>query len=159
MPKYSTFKASKIAIIGAIETHLNHLKHLWCSSVKKFANNLRSDGGQRVWVREWISHPNYHIITFYDNDFAILKLSRWAVIGRYNAELWLDGIMHAELWLVRSHVSFSALVSPACLPSSALNNYDDVQAEVTGWGRLSHGGTSPDKLQKVKKNTYPEEIW
>ena len=50
-----------------------------------------------------------------------------------------------------SHVRFSAYVSPACLPSSALNNYDNVQAEVTGWGKLSYGGTTPSKLQKVKK--------
>ena len=49
-----------------------------------------------------------------------------------------------------SHVRFSAYVSPACLPSSALNNYDDVQAEVTGWGALSYGGATSDKLQKVK---------
>ena len=58
--------------------------------------------------------------------------------------------------MVRSHVSFSASVSPACLPSSALNNYDDVQAEVTGWGKLSDGGATSDKLQKVKNYTYPE---
>ena len=70
------------------------------------------------------------------------------MIGRYND----------ELRLVRSHVSFSAYVSPACLPSSALNNYDDVQAEVTGWGKLSYGGIAPSKLQKVKKDNYPEEI-
>ena len=54
-----------------------------------------------------------------------------------------------------SHVRFSAYVSPACLPSSTLNNYDDVQAEVTGWGLLSNGGSTPD-LQKVKNDTYPE---
>ena len=55
-----------------------------------------------------------------------------------------------------SHVRFSAYVSPVCLPSSALNNYDSVQAEVTGWGALSYGGSTTDKLQKVN-NTYPEE--
>ena len=54
-----------------------------------------------------------------------------------------------------SHVRFSAYVSPACLPSSALNNYDSVQAEVTGWGRLSDGGALASKLQKVKKLYLP----
>ena len=66
MPKYSTFKASKIAIIGAIETHLK----LTC------LQNLRSDEQQRVGVREWISHPNFVDDNAKDNDFAILKLSR-----------------------------------------------------------------------------------
>ena len=52
-------------------------------------------------------------------------------------------------------MSFSASVSPACLPSSALNNYDNVQAEVTGWGKLSDGGALASKLQKVKKLYLP----
>ena len=146
MPKYSTFKASKIAIIGAIETNLKLTWNIFDAAFyRKSLQNLRSDEQQRVGVREWISHPNFVDDNAKDNDFAILKLSRWAMIGRNNA----------ELWLVRSHVSFSALVSPACLPSSALNNYNAVQAEVTGWGLLSNGGSTPD-LQKVKNDTYPE---
>ena len=52
--------------------------------------------------------------------------------------------------MVRSPVTFSASVSPACLPASASTNYDSVQAEVTGWGTLSSGGSQPSVLQKVR---------
>ena len=82
------------------------------------------DGEQRVRVSQWISHPDYRDNgkTRY-NDFAILKLS--------------------------TPVVFSASVSPACLPASALNTYDSVQAEVTGWGTLSSSGSMSRVLQKV----------
>ena len=82
------------------------------------------DGEQRVRVSQWISHPDYRDNgkTRY-NDFAILKLS--------------------------TSVVFSASVSPACLPASALNTYDSVQAEVTGWGSLSSSGSMSRVLQKV----------
>ena len=41
--------------------------------ILKHFPTIRSDGEQRVGVREWINHPNYH---YPDNDFAILKLRR-----------------------------------------------------------------------------------
>ena len=41
--------------------------------ILKHFPTIRSDGEQRVGVKEWISHPNYR---GNDNDFAILKLSR-----------------------------------------------------------------------------------
>ena len=82
------------------------------------------DGEQRVRVSQWISHPDYRDNgKTQDNDFAILKLS--------------------------TSVIFSASVSPACLPASALNTYDSVQAEVTGWGTLSSSGSMSRVLQKV----------
>ena len=82
------------------------------------------DGEQRMRVSQWISHPDYRDNgkTRY-NDFAILKLS--------------------------TSVVFSASVSPACLPASALHTYDSVQAEVTGWGTLSSSGSMSRVLQKV----------
>ena len=83
------------------------------------------DGEQRMNVRQWISHPDYRDNgKKRDNDFAILKLS--------------------------TPVVFSASVSPACLPASTLYSYDNVQAEVTGWGTVSSGGKRVSRvLQKV----------
>ena len=73
---------------------------------------------------QWISHPSYSSSN-YDNDFAIIKLSRF--------------------------VTFNDKVLPVCLPSAS-TNYDSVVATVTGWGTLWSGGR-PSVLQKVIDNT------
>ena len=73
---------------------------------------------------KWIDHPNYKI-TNYDNDFAIIKLSE-------NVEMR------------------AGKIGPACLPDPA-TSYDDVDATVTGWGRLRDGGKQSNVLQKVSK--------
>ena len=58
-----------------------------------------------------------------DNDFAIIKLA--------------------------SPVTSSDYVVPACLPSAS-SNYDDVAAQVSGWGRINNNNNDqPDVLQKV----------
>ena len=74
---------------------------------------------------KWINHPDYTPGN-YDNDFAIIKL--------------------------RENVEFVAgKVGPACLPDPA-TSYDDVDATVTGWGRLrSNSDYQPNILQKVSK--------
>merc|ERR1711915_245941 len=43
-------------------------------------------------------------------------------------------------------VSFTQMLSPACLPSSSSNNYDSVTATVSGWGTLTQGGSQPSVL-------------
>ena len=73
---------------------------------------------------KWINHPDYTPGNM-DNDFAIIKL--------------------------RENVEFVAgKVGPACLPDPA-TSYDDVDATVTGWGRLRDGGKQSNVLQKVSK--------
>ena len=89
------------------------------------------DGEQRISPNKWINHPNYRPLMKLDtgnlppdNDFAIIKLA--------------------------TPVSFSDYVVPACLPS-AKSDYDDVFAQVSGWGRFNNNKTDnqPDVLQKV----------
>ena len=82
---------------------------------------------QYISVREWIEHPDYTPppMASYDNDYAIVKLAK--------------------------HVTFSDLVAPACLPNTT-QNYDDVSATISGWGRLYTGAPpqlKPKVLQKV----------
>merc|ERR1712098_1021476 len=63
------------------------------------------------------NHPNYNDRTV-DYDYAILTLCE--------------------------SVSFTTDISPACLPSSSSNNYDNRESVVSGWGTLSTGGSTPD---------------
>ena len=43
-------------------------------------------------------------------------------------------------------------MQPICLPEPT-DNYDNVKAVVTGWGRLQYGGSQPDILQEVTVRT------
>jgi len=73
-------------------------------------------------VTKKIVHPKYNFYT-YEYDLALVKL-----------EVPLE---------------FQPHISPICLPAS-----DDLligeNATVTGWGRLSEGGTLPSVLQQVR---------
>ena len=83
----------------------------------------RNDDRRIAKPIKWIQHPDYK--SNYDNDFAIIKLSE--------------------------NVEFRAgKVGPACLPDPA-TSYDDVDATVTGWGKLKDKGEQSRFLQKVSK--------
>jgi len=84
-----------------------------------------ADGEQRVQVCSTINHPNYNSNN-QQNDFAILRLC--------------------------NPVTFTKNISPACLPSSS-NNYDNVQAVVSGWGTQSESGSQPSTLLEVNVDT------
>jgi len=86
----------------------------------------KADGEQKVEVCSTIRHPNYNTNTV-DNDFAILRLC--------------------------NPVSFTRDISTACLPSSASNNYDNVEAIASGWGTLSSGGSLASTLREVSLDT------
>lgn len=73
-------------------------------------------------VSEIINHPNYDSDT-YNNDMSLLKLS--------------------------SPVSFTNYIQPVCLTSYNTGPDTGSDVWVTGWGTLSSGGSSPDKLQEV----------
>lgn len=72
-------------------------------------------------VTKKIVHPKYNFFT-YEYDLALVQLDK--------------------------ALEFAAHISPICLPAS-----DDLligeNATVTGWGRLSEGGTLPSVLQEV----------
>merc|ERR1712002_1204490 len=85
-----------------------------------------NDGEKKVRVCSVKNHPNYNDRTV-DYDFAILTLCE--------------------------SVSFTSDISPACLPSSSSNNYDNRESVVSGWGTLSTGGSTPNVLHEVTVNT------
>lgn len=72
-------------------------------------------------VAKKVVHPKYNFFT-YEYDLALVRLE--------------------------SSLTFAAHISPICLPAT-----DDLligeNATVTGWGRLSEGGTLPSILQEV----------
>lgn len=72
-------------------------------------------------VAKKVVHPKYNFFT-YEYDLALVRLE--------------------------SALTFAAHISPICLPAT-----DDLligeNATVTGWGRLSEGGTLPTVLQEV----------
>lgn len=77
-------------------------------------------------VAKKIVHPKYNFFT-YEYDLALVQLDK--------------------------PLEFAPHISPICLPAS-----DDLligeNATVTGWGRLSEGGTLPSVLQEVKKTDF-----
>jgi len=85
-----------------------------------------NDGEKKVRVCSTKNHPNYNDRTV-DYDYAILTLCE--------------------------SVSFTTDISPACLPSSSSNNYDNRESVVSGWGTLSTGGSTPNVLHEVTVNT------
>jgi len=85
-----------------------------------------NDGENVVQVCGIKDHPDYNSATT-NYDFSILTLC--------------------------SPVTYTSSVRPACLPSSASNNYDNVEAVVSGWGTTSSGGSQPDVLMEATVNT------
>ena len=77
-----------------------------------------------------VVHPKYNFFT-YEYDLALVRLD--------------------------SPLNFAPHIAPICLPAS-----DDLligeNATVTGWGRLSEGGTLPSILQEVSLSPY-SELW
>lgn len=76
-------------------------------------------------IAKKVVHPKYNFFT-YEYDLALVRLE--------------------------SSLTFAAHISPICLPAT-----DDLligeNATVTGWGRLSEGGTLPSVLQEVIRQT------
>ena len=101
-------------------------------------HDLTSNEGQTITVSEIVMHPNYNSNSL-NNDVALLRLST-AVSG----------------------------VTPIGLVSDEMTVDDPDQATtISGWGTLSSGGPSPDKLQKVEvpivsnatcSSSYPGQI-
>lgn len=80
-------------------------------------------------VARKIVHPKYNFFT-YEYDLAVVRLE--------------------------SPVQYAPHIVPICLPGS-----DDLligeNATVTGWGRLSEGGTLPSVLQEVRPSRFERE--
>ncbi|GFX43952.1 serine proteinase stubble [Trichonephila clavipes] len=77
---------------------------------------------QERGVDRKVVHPRYNFFT-YEHDLALVKL---------------DAPLHLQ-----------AHVRPICLPTTD-ESFVGTNATVTGWGRLSEGGTLPSKLQQVQ---------
>jgi trypsin len=114
--------------------------------VRLGAHNKQTNSGkeQTIDVVQIFAHPQYHKPMRYSNDIAVLKLKEPAIL--------------------------SNAVDVVCLPDARYPlPYDDINKKcyITGWGRLSSGGASPDKLMQasvplVSKNNclkgYPGKI-
>ncbi|CAL1260799.1 unnamed protein product [Larinioides sclopetarius] len=77
---------------------------------------------QERGVEKKVVHPRYNFFT-YEHDLALVKLDAPLVL--------------------------QAHVRPICLPNKD-ESFVGTNATVTGWGRLSEGGTLPSKLQQVQ---------
>ena len=78
----------------------------------------------RMSISQIKNHPDYnHAMTNY--DFSLLKMKKTVDFTKY------------------PHIR------PICLPVDANNNYNDFVATVTGWGTLSSGGSTSNKLREV----------
>ena len=73
-----------------------------------------------------IVHPKYNFFT-YEYDLALVRLEE--------------------------AVDFQPNIAPICLPAVENVNLVGMNATVTGWGRLSEGGTLPSKLQQVRPHS------
>jgi len=85
------------------------------------------DGQIRIGVEEVIIHPNYETETKYNMDYALLILDmpvRWGKIAR-----------------------------PICLPEREASSYEDIEATVSGWGKIKSRGTHATVLQEVNVKT------
>ncbi|CAH3033235.1 unnamed protein product, partial [Porites lobata] len=89
------------------------------------AHKRTSDVGteQDFRVSKIITHPSYHQPKRLSHDIALLKLERPAQLNRY--------------------------VNQACLPHQVNAPTDGKRCWITGWGRLSSGGATPELLQQV----------
>lgn len=77
-------------------------------------------------VLKKIVHPQYNFFT-YEYDLALVKLEQ--------------------------SLEFAPHVSPICLPQTE-SLLIGMNATVTGWGRLSEGGTLPSVLQEVSPSSF-----
>jgi len=78
---------------------------------------------QDIKVTKVITHPSYHKPTTYSHDIALLKLEKPAMLNKN--------------------------VNLVCLPETVAAPTDGKHCWITGWGRLSSGGATPDYLQQV----------
>ena len=86
---------------------------------------VREDTTQEFNVVDIVRHPQYNANTN-ENDAALIKLNRLAVLGRGVGLVCLGDDIHH-------------------LPLDDLTN----QCLISGWGTLRSGGQQPDKLQEV----------
>lgn len=99
------------------------------------------DTEQDFRVTKVITHPLYHKPKSYSHDIALLKLDKPARLNSY--------------------------VNTACLPETIEAPVEGKRCWITGWGRLSSGGATPDDLQQVSvpivgptrcEKAYPDKI-
>ena len=117
---------------GAIITHSIRDEYEYAISLHRLGAHFRKNEHgsvgteQDVKVAEIISHESYHSPKRYSHDIALIRLEKPAKIGKG--------------------------VGLVCMPDSKLPlPIDDINKKcwITGWGTLSSGGSSPDKLMQV----------
>merc|ERR1711981_82339 len=79
----------------------------------------------RMAISKIINHPDYHHQTT-NYDFSLLKMKKTINFSKY---------VH---------------IRPICLPTDTSKDYTDFTATVSGWGTLSSGGSTSNKLREVE---------
>jgi len=91
--------------------------------------NWRNDGGKSYRVERITNHRDYNTRGRMRNDISLLKIS--------------------------GGMSLTTHAMPACLPPAGYEWPSSTQFMVSGWGTLSSGGSSPDKLMQVTVPLVP----
>ena len=84
-----------------------------------------------------------------DSDYTIVNINKITDHPDYNSASLANDY---SILTLASPVTFSSTMRPVCLPENTSNQYEGVTATVTGWGRLSSGGSTPSALQEVNVN-------
>ena len=97
-------------------------------------------------------HPDYNKQTMFDKDIAVIKLCKPLMFteGKFSQYFHLTSDFKMMF-----NASFT-VVQPICLPSTS-QDYNNVAALVTGWGRLSSSGPLADILQEATVRTLSTE--
>jgi len=93
--------------------------------------NWKNDGGKKYKVERIIKHRDYNRGGSLKNDIALLKIYQGIDLTTY--------------------------AMPACLPPKGHEYQNGTPFLVSGWGTLSSGGSSPDKLMQVTVPLVPFE--
>ena len=114
-------------------------------------DRTKNDGEMSHAVCDKTEHQSFNNPR-YDNDIAILKLCKPLMFteGKLSLNYWLSGA-RSDIWYL-----LISVVRPICLPDPT-QDYDNVNAVVTGWGDLTRGGSQPDILQEVTVRTQSTE--
>merc|ERR1719447_1479781 len=89
----------------------------------KWSSSSDTSATEKYAIEQILMNPNYDSSTL-QNDVALIKLARALTFDANNN------------------------VAPVCPPDEN-NQYENVNAIVTGWGTLASGGSQPDELMEV----------
>ena len=110
-------------------------------------DRTREDGEVSHEVCRKREHSEYNKKILWDKDIAILHLCKPLMFARGSPNS--KPVHHVNRYILLA-------VGPICLPDPA-QDYHNVKALVTGWGKLKYNGKVPDVLQEVTVTTMTNQ--